>query len=53
MNADITGGSSTGAIAGTSTGTIENVDVEGKVTGVAILGGIVGTLHAGTLQNSS
>ena len=52
VNADITGGSSTGAIAGTSTGTIENVDVEGKVTGGTNVGGIVGTLHGGTLQNS-
>ena len=52
VKADITGGSSTGAIAGTSTGTIENVNVEGKVTGGTNVGGIVGTLHGGTLQNS-
>ena len=53
VNADITGGSSTGAIAGTSTGTIENVYVDGKVTGGSNTGGIVGTLHGGTLQNST
>ena len=51
VNADITGGSSTGAIAGTSTGTIENVDVEGKVTGGTIRGNCR-SLHGGTLQNS-
>ena len=45
--------SSTGAIAGTSTGTIENIYVDGKVTGGSNTGGIVGTLHAGTLQNST
>ncbi|MFD0681135.1 MULTISPECIES: metallophosphoesterase [unclassified Paenibacillus] len=53
VNVDITGGSSTGAIAGTSTGTIENSYVDGKVTGGSNTGGIVGLLHAGTLQNSS
>lgn len=53
INADITGGSSTGSIAGTSIGTIENSYVEGKVTGAGYTGGIVGLLHAGTLQNSS
>jgi DNA repair exonuclease SbcCD nuclease subunit len=53
VNVDITGGSSTGAIAGTSTGTIENSHVDGKVTGSSNTGGIIGVLHAGTLQNSS
>ncbi|MFJ5714062.1 metallophosphoesterase [Neobacillus sp. NPDC093127] len=52
VNVDITGNNSTGAIAGTSTGTIENVYVDGKVTGGSNIGGIAGTLHAGTLQNS-
>ena len=33
VNADITGGNSTGTIAGVSTGTIENIYVDGKVTG--------------------
>jgi len=50
--ADITGAHSTGAIAGTSKGTIENSYVTGKVTGNGYTGGIVGLLHAGTLQNS-
>lgn len=53
VNADITGGNSTGAIAGTSIGTIENSYVDGKITGGGYTGGIVGLLHAGTLQNSS
>ncbi|MCD9024940.1 metallophosphoesterase [Cohnella silvisoli] len=52
-NADITGVNSTGAIAGTSIGTIENSYVDGKVTGVGYTGGIVGLLHAGTVRNSS
>lgn len=52
VNVDITGGNSTGAIAGTSMGTIENSYVSGKVTGGSITGGIVGTLHAATLLNS-
>ncbi len=51
-NVDITGGNSTGAIAGTSMGTIENSYVSGKVTGGSNTGGIVGTLHAATLLNS-
>ncbi|MBP1989155.1 S-layer homology domain-containing protein [Paenibacillus eucommiae] len=51
-NVDITGGNSTGAIAGTSMGTIENSYVYGKVTGGSNTGGIVGTLHAATLLNS-
>ncbi|NIK76332.1 putative phosphodiesterase [Paenibacillus castaneae] len=51
-NVDITGGNSTGAIAGTSMGTIENSYVNGKVTGGSNTGGIVGTLHAATLLNS-
>lgn len=53
VNANITGGNSTGSIAGTSIGTIENSYVDGKVTGAGYTGGIVGLLHAGTLQNSS
>ncbi|WP_230503491.1 metallophosphoesterase [Sutcliffiella rhizosphaerae] len=53
INADIVGQGSTGAIAGTSTGTIENTYVNGKITGGSNTGGIVGTLHAGTLQNST
>ena len=53
VNVDVTGGSSTGAIAGTSTGTIENSYIGGKITGGSNTGGIVGTLHAGTLQNST
>ena len=53
VNADIVGQGSTGAIAGTSTGTIENTYVDGKITGKSNTGGIVGTLHAGTLQNST
>ena len=52
VNADITGNNSTGAIAGVSTGTNENIYVDGKVTGSGYTGGIVGLLHAGTLQNS-
>ncbi|MBA9087186.1 putative phosphodiesterase [Fontibacillus solani] len=52
-NVDITGVNSTGSIAGTSTGTIENSYVDGKVTGAGYTGGIVGLLHAGTVQNSS
>ncbi|MFC4306699.1 S-layer homology domain-containing protein [Cohnella boryungensis] len=52
-NVDITGVNSTGAIAGTSAGTIENSYVDGKVTGAGYTGGLVGLLHAGTLQNSS
>ncbi|GBG06942.1 hypothetical protein PAT3040_01484 [Paenibacillus agaridevorans] len=50
---DITGGNHTGAIAGLSTGTIENSTVNGKVTGKSNTGGIVGVLHGGTLQNSA
>ena len=53
VNADIVGQGSTGAIAGTSTGTIENTYVDGKITGGSNTGGIVGTLHGGTLQNST
>ena len=53
VNAEIVGQGSTGAIAGTSTGTIENIYVDGKITGGSNTGGIVGTLHAGTLQNST
>ena len=53
VNAEIVGQGSTGAIAGTSTGTIENTYVDGKITGKGNTGGIVGTLHAGTLQNST
>ncbi|WP_130605119.1 S-layer homology domain-containing protein [Cohnella abietis] len=52
VNVDITGSNSTGAIAGTSSGTIENSYVDGKVTGSGYTGGIVGLLYAGTLQNS-
>ena len=52
-NADITGGRNTGAIAGLSTGTIENSTVFGKVSGEENTGGIVGVLHGGTLQNSA
>lgn len=52
QNVDITGGNSTGAIAGNSTGTVENSYVDGKITGAGYTGGIVGLLHAGTLQNS-
>ena len=33
---------STGAIAGVSTGTIENIYVDGKITGSSYTGGIVG-----------
>jgi len=53
LNVNITGGNSTGAIAGTSTGTIESSYVEGKVTGTGYTGGIVGLLYAGTLQNNA
>ncbi|TVY03119.1 S-layer homology domain-containing protein [Cohnella terricola] len=52
VNAEITGGNSTGAIAGASMGTIENSYVIGKVSGGDNTGGIVGTLHAATLKNS-
>lgn len=52
LNVDITGGNNTGTIAGVSTGTIENSYVDGKVTGSGYTGGIIGLLHAGTLQNS-
>ena len=53
VNIDIVGKNNTGAIAGTSMGTIENSYVDGKVTGSNYTGGIVGLLHAGTLQNNS
>ncbi|WP_171683458.1 S-layer homology domain-containing protein [Paenibacillus planticolens] len=52
MGVDITGTNNTGAIAGTSTGTIENSSVNGKVTGTGYTGGIVGLLYAGTVQNN-
>ena len=52
VNANITGGSSAGAMQGLPQARLKTSNMEGKVTGGTNVGGIVGTLHGGTLQNS-
>lgn len=42
VRADITGGGSTGAVAGVSSGYLSTIEVTGKVTGSSKVGGIVG-----------
>lgn len=50
-NASITGGNSTGGVAGALLGTVSNCYVTGTVSGAKNVGGIAGILHAGTIEN--
>jgi len=50
-NSNITGDSQTGIASGRSTGTVENVMVDGKVTGGAQTGGAVGFVVKGSINN--
>lgn len=50
-NVSITGGNSTGGVAGALLGTVSNCCVTGAISGAKNVGGITGILHAGTIEN--
>lgn len=53
VNSDVDGGDSVGLIAGVSNGDLENVNVDGTVTGDTAVGGIVGRHLSNNIENSN